>query len=42
MTNKAHKIEIEFLENEAIRVANIEASAAWYEKVLGLKRYKLP
>ena len=42
MTDKEHKIEIEFIDHVAIRVADMEASAAWYEKVLGLKRYKLP
>ncbi len=42
MSNKEHKIEIEFLDHVAIRVADIEASAKWYEKVLGLKRYQLP
>ncbi|MFH6605135.1 VOC family protein [Maribacter algicola] len=42
MTDKEHKIEIDFLDHVAIRVADMEASAAWYEKVLGLKRYKLP
>ncbi|EAQ99687.1 VOC family protein [Maribacter sp. HTCC2170] len=42
MTDKEHKIEIDFLDHVAIRVADIEASALWYEKVLGLKRYKLP
>ena len=26
----------------AIRVADLEASAIWYENVLGLKRYQLP
>ena len=36
-----HKIEIEFLDHVAIRVADLEASALWYEKVLGLKRYQL-
>jgi len=41
MTDKVHKIEIEFLDHVAIRVADMEASAIWYEKVLGLKRYKL-
>lgn len=39
-TNK--KIEIDFLDHVAIRVANIETSVAWYEKVLGLKKYQLP
>jgi len=42
MTDKEHKIEIEFLDHVAIRVADMEASALWYEKVLGLKRYQLP
>ena len=37
-----NKIEIEFLDHVAIRVADMEASSKWYEKVLGLKRYKLP
>ena len=42
MTDKEHKIEIEFLDHVAIRVADLELSAMWYEKVLGLKRYQLP
>jgi catechol 2,3-dioxygenase-like lactoylglutathione lyase family enzyme len=42
MTDKKYKIEIEFLDHVAIRVADMEASAIWYEKVLGLKRYQLP
>ena len=42
MTDKKDKIKIEFLDHVAIRVADIEASAKWYEKVLGLKRYQLP
>jgi catechol 2,3-dioxygenase-like lactoylglutathione lyase family enzyme len=41
MTDKEHKIEIEFLDHVAIRVSDMEASAQWYEKVLGLKRYQL-
>ena len=36
------KIEIEFLDHVAIRVADLEASAKQYQKVLGLKRYQLP
>ena len=35
-------MKIDFLDHVAIRVADIEVSAAWYEKVLGLKRYRLP
>jgi len=42
MTDKKHKIEIEFLDHVAIRVVDMEASAIWYEKLLGLKRYQLP
>lgn len=42
MADKEHKIEINFLDHVAIRVADMAVSAAWYEKVLGLKRYKLP
>ena len=42
MTDKEHKIEIEFLDHVALRVVDIEASANWYEKVLGLKPYQLP
>ena len=42
MTDKKHKIEIKFLDHVAIRVADMETSAIWYEKVLGLKRYQLP
>jgi len=42
MTDLGHKIEIEFLDHVAIRVADMEASAGWYEKVLGLKRCQLP
>ncbi|MRH98943.1 VOC family protein [Kriegella sp. EG-1] len=34
--------DIERLDHIAITVSNMEASIAWYEKVLGLKSYKLP
>ncbi len=37
----SHRIDIEFLDHVAIRVADMETSARWYEKVLGLKRYRL-
>lgn len=42
MTAKKNNIEIEFLDHVAIRVTDMKASAIWYEKVLGLKRYQLP
>ena len=35
-------IEIRFLDHVAIRVMDMELSATWYEKVLGLERYQLP
>lgn len=34
-------IKIQFLDHVAIRVADMELSAKWYQKVLGLKKYKL-
>jgi len=36
------EFNIEFLDHVAIYVKDMEVSAAWYEKVLGLKRYQLP
>lgn len=33
--------KIDFLDHVAIRVQDLEKSAKWYEKVLGLKKYKL-
>lgn len=42
MTKIDNEIAIEFLDHVAIRVADMEASAKWYEKTLGLKRYQLP
>jgi len=35
------ELKLEFLDHVAINVADLEAAAAWYEKVLGLKKYKL-
>ena len=35
-------IDIEFLDHVAIRVRDLEASADWYDKVLGLKKKQLP
>lgn len=40
MTGTNQKLEINFLDHVAIRVIDLEISAAWYEKVLGLKRYQ--
>lgn len=34
--------EVGFLDHVAIRVKDIELSAQWYEKVLGLKRLSVP
>lgn len=36
------KVEINFLDHVAIRVKDMNVSAEWYEKVLGLKKYQLP
>ena len=33
--------QLSFLDHVAIRVKDIEKSAEWYEKILGLKRYQL-
>lgn len=33
--------ELEFLDHVAINVKDLNASAEWYEKVLGLKKYQL-
>ncbi len=35
------KLKLDFLDHVALYVEDIEASAKWYEKVLGLKKYKL-
>jgi catechol 2,3-dioxygenase-like lactoylglutathione lyase family enzyme len=42
MKTNTEKIEIDFLDHVAIRVKDLEVSAKWYEKVLGLKKYQLP
>lgn len=34
-------IKLEFLDHVAIRVKDLEVSATWYQKVLGLKKYQL-
>ncbi|GJM35586.1 MAG: hypothetical protein DHS20C18_45870 [Saprospiraceae bacterium] len=41
MNKENNAIEIEFLDHVAIRVKDLNVSADWYEKVLGLKRYQL-
>ena len=42
MKKEDHHINLEFLDHVAIYVSDMEASARWYENVLGLKRYQLP
>ena len=39
---KLPEIEISFLDHVAIRVKDLEASAKWYEQVLGLQRKEVP
>lgn len=41
MYEPKNHIDIRFLDHVAIRVADLNASADWYETVLGLKRYQL-
>jgi catechol 2,3-dioxygenase-like lactoylglutathione lyase family enzyme len=35
-------ISLDFLDHVAIGVSDLEVSALWYQKVLGLKKYQLP
>ena len=35
------EFKIEFLDHVALNVRDLEVSASWYEKTLGLRRYKL-
>jgi len=42
MKNTEKPFRIEGLDHVAIRVKDLNASAEWYEKVLGLKKYKVP
>jgi len=41
MSGTNQELEIKFLDHVAIRVTDLRVSAAWYEKVLGLKKYQL-
>ena len=36
-----NEISLEFLDHVAIRVKDLNSSVDWYQKVLGLKKYKL-
>ena len=38
----SHPFELEFLDHVAIRVKDMEASAEWYERVLGMTRWQPP
>ncbi len=40
MTGTNQNLEINFLDHVAIRVIDLDVSADWYEKVLGLKRHQ--
>ncbi len=42
MSLESNEIEIGFLDHVAIRVKDLNVSAEWYQKVLGLKKYQLP
>ena len=41
MNKDAQPFEINFLDHVAIRVKDLNASAEWYQNVLGLKKYQL-
>ena len=42
MESDNNHIDIDFLDHVAIRVKDLNVSADWYEKVLGLKKHQLP
>lgn len=42
MSTENNEISLSFLDHVAIRVKDLNTSADWYEKVLGLKKYQMP
>ena len=42
MNSDPKDFKIAFLDHVAIRVKDLEVSAEWYKKVLGLQKYQLP
>ncbi len=42
MSTENNEISLNFLDHVAIRVKDLNTSADWYERVLGLKKYQLP
>ena len=42
MSTENNEISLDFLDHVAIRVKDLNTSADWYEKVLGLKKYQMP
>jgi len=42
MSTENNEIPLGFLDHVAIRVKDLNTSADWYEKVLGLKKHQLP
>jgi len=42
MSTENNEISLGFLDHVAIRVKDLNTSADWYEKVLGLKKHQLP
>ena len=42
MSEKQNSFSIDFLDHVAIRVKDVNRSCEWYERVLGLKEYRIP